>query len=184
MSYHQPRQQRQQTYRHDHSRRRLPPRVPHHSGSSSWQPLPLWEKKFCVKVGGMSWKRFLESKRNLDKSDDHKVYGWNDSGGKQAFDDAKQRFWANWHGLTRYKPLPSPDLYIDQIDWNRNSDINGPHDYNFSNLSDDEEQEKLLLFAEYEEITKRLSNIPWYEIKPTGWEIFDYAPQLPTLVGS
>ncbi|MFQ6652894.1 hypothetical protein Gotur_024554, partial [Gossypium turneri] len=57
---------------------------------NSWEPLPAWEKKLCVKVGAMPWKIFVELKNNLFKTD--KVFEWDDSAGLKAFQEAKQRF--------------------------------------------------------------------------------------------
>ncbi|MBA0769942.1 hypothetical protein Gotri_018628 [Gossypium trilobum] len=56
------------------------------------EPLPTWEKKFCIEVGAMPWERFVEAKKNLYEND--KVFEWDDSA----------------------------DLYIDNIDWNSEID--------------------------------------------------------------
>ncbi|MBA0635369.1 hypothetical protein Godav_029221 [Gossypium davidsonii] len=45
--------------------------------------LAAWEKKFCIKVGAMPWKRFAESKNSLFKTD--KVFEWDNSAGLKAF---------------------------------------------------------------------------------------------------
>ncbi|MBA0695628.1 hypothetical protein Gotri_003554 [Gossypium trilobum] len=33
------------------------------------EPLPAWEKTFCIEVGAMPWERFVESKKNLYEHD-------------------------------------------------------------------------------------------------------------------
>ncbi|PPD73721.1 hypothetical protein GOBAR_DD29355 [Gossypium barbadense] len=71
----------------------------------SWEPLPAWEKKFCIKVGAMPWKRFVESKNNLFKID--KVFEWDDSAGLKAFQEAKQSFWEYYHRFPCTNKLPS-----------------------------------------------------------------------------
>ncbi|MBA0569829.1 hypothetical protein Golob_003530 [Gossypium lobatum] len=29
------------------------------------EPLPAWEKTFCIEVGAMPWERFVKAKKNL-----------------------------------------------------------------------------------------------------------------------
>lgn len=43
---------------------------------------------------------------------------WDASAGEEALNDAKKRYWAHINGLLCDNPLPNPDLYIDEIDWN------------------------------------------------------------------
>lgn len=50
------------------------------------------------------------------------VLNWNDSAGRDAFSDAKRRFWAEINGLPCDISLPDPDLYIDSIDWDSRID--------------------------------------------------------------
>ncbi|XWS38595.1 hypothetical protein CRYUN_Cryun19dG0144600 [Craigia yunnanensis] len=69
MAYRQ-RRYRQENYSYGTSKMsypKLPSRVLNDTGS--WQVLPAWEKRFCVKVGGMPWKRFVQAKKNLNKTD-------------------------------------------------------------------------------------------------------------------
>ncbi|KAJ9695476.1 hypothetical protein PVL29_010783 [Vitis rotundifolia] len=83
----------------------------------NWQPtVPSWEKKFCSSVGSFPWQRLLENKRFIYLYDN--VLQWNDSAGKEAFHNAKNRFWAQINGLPCDISLPDPDIYIDEIDWN------------------------------------------------------------------
>nr|KJB20931.1 hypothetical protein B456_003G173000 [Gossypium raimondii] len=113
----------------------------------SWEPLPAWEKKFCIKVGAMPWKRFVESKNNLFKTDK----------------EAKQRFWEYYHRFPCTNKVPSnaADTYIDDIDWN--SKIDPKLFLEINSISDDEEEE--------EEI-KRIDSfsILLEQIKATGWD--------------
>ncbi|XVF10865.1 hypothetical protein REPUB_Repub07fG0219900 [Reevesia pubescens] len=147
----------------------------HHRQESSWQSLPAWEKQFCVKVGAMSWKRFVQAKKNLYKTD--KVYDWNDSAGLKAFNEAKQRFWAEFHGFPCKKSLPSADMYTDKdIDWSPKID-----EELFSEIKalSDDDQEEVVVAKEIDWFS-----IPLDQIKPTGWdEVWDYGPQLPKIVG-
>ncbi|XP_061362974.1 uncharacterized protein LOC133306664 [Gastrolobium bilobum] len=46
------------------------------------------------------------------------VVHWDDSAVKEAFDNAKKRFWAKINGLPCNISLPDPDIYIDDVDWN------------------------------------------------------------------
>lgn len=126
----------------------------------------------------MAWRRFLEAKKNLHKTD--KVYDeWDDSGALMAFQEAKQRFWEEYHGFPCKKKLPSPDMYIDKdIDWNPKVD---PLLFSeFKPVFDD------LNEAEAVKLEPEWFSIPLDQIKPTGWDydFRDYAPRLPELVGS
>jgi len=52
-----------------------------------------------------------------------KVVNWDDSAVKEAFEDAKSRFWAEINGLPCDIPLPDPNIYIDDVDWNASVDL-------------------------------------------------------------
>ncbi|KAF8043887.1 hypothetical protein BT93_A2011 [Corymbia citriodora subsp. variegata] len=81
-----------------------------------WRPaVPSWEKEFCRSVGSVPWKKLLEAKRYMYIYD--KVLKWNDLAVKEAFDNAKERFWAKINGIPCYIALPDPNLYIDEVDW-------------------------------------------------------------------
>lgn len=45
-----------------------------------------------------------------------KIADWDDSGGKEAFLNAKARYWAHINNLSCPVPLPEPDMYIDSVD--------------------------------------------------------------------
>ncbi|XP_038999121.1 uncharacterized protein LOC120124533 [Hibiscus syriacus] len=174
MSYHQRRYHhgRQENYRNRWKNTHPKPK------ESFYKPLPEWEKKFCMEVGALSWRRFVAAKKNLHESD--KVFEWDDSAGLKAFQEAKQRFWEGYHGhpcKTRL-PIRAEDMYIDEnIDWNPKIDAKLFSEH--KSLSDDEDDEK----GEAEEI--KWFSIPLEEIKPTGWILYEEpTPQLPTIVGS
>ncbi|KAJ7972169.1 bifunctional endo-1,4-beta-xylanase XylA-like [Quillaja saponaria] len=86
-----------------------------------WQAtVPLWEKKFCREVGSISWRKILEAKKFMFLYDN--VVQWDDSAAKEAFDNAKRRFWEEINGIHCKIPLPDPELYLDDIDWDSNVD--------------------------------------------------------------
>ncbi|KAK2651918.1 hypothetical protein Ddye_011774 [Dipteronia dyeriana] len=82
--------------------------------------VPSWEKRFCAKVGLISWEKFLEGKKYMHIFKN--VVDWNDSAGEEAFRNAKSRFWARINYLPCDIPLPDPDTYINDIDWNSDAD--------------------------------------------------------------
>ncbi|CAA6668946.1 unnamed protein product [Spirodela intermedia] len=50
------------------------------------------------------------------------VVDWDDSAGKEAFEKAKSRFYAEINGLPCQISLPGPDLFIDEVNWNAEID--------------------------------------------------------------
>lgn len=44
------------------------------------------------------------------------MLAWDDSAGKEAFDNAKARFWAEINNLPSEIPLPDPNMYIQEVD--------------------------------------------------------------------
>ncbi|MFQ6644756.1 hypothetical protein Gotur_019649 [Gossypium turneri] len=104
------------------------------------EPLPTWEKTFCIEVGAMPWERFVELKKNLYEHD--KVFEWDDSASLTAFQEAKQRFWEIYHGFPCENKLPSnaADLYIEDVDWN--FEIDPKLFSKIKSLTDDEDGEK------------------------------------------
>ncbi|KAL4587462.1 hypothetical protein LXL04_000333 [Taraxacum kok-saghyz] len=96
-------------------------RKPPIGGNPNWQQsVPSWEKKFCSSIGSIPWKKLVETKRFIHLYDN--VIKWNDSAGKEAFQTAKNKFYANIHGLPFNNRLPDPDIYIDNIDWDSEVD--------------------------------------------------------------
>lgn len=47
---------------------------------------------------------------------------WDDYAGKEAFDNAKRKFWGDINGLPCDVSLPDPDLHIQQVDWDSTVD--------------------------------------------------------------
>lgn len=83
-----------------------------------WQAtVPAWEKEFCAAV---PWPKLLETKRYIYLHDN--ILKWDDSAGKEAFDNAKQKFWAEINGLPCEVSLPDPDMHIEHVDWNSTVD--------------------------------------------------------------
>lgn len=82
--------------------------------------MPSWEKKFCASVGSVPWRKLLETKRYLYLYDN--VIKWNDSAVEEAFNNAKNRFWAQMNGFPCNISLPDPNIYIDDVDWNSSVD--------------------------------------------------------------
>lgn len=81
--------------------------------------MPSWEKRFCASVG-ITWSNLLEKKKYSWLYDN--VMNWDDSAGREAFDNAKKRFWASMNDLPCDVPLLDPNTYIDDIDWNSTID--------------------------------------------------------------
>lgn len=82
--------------------------------------VPRWEKLFCSSVSSITWERIVETKKYMCKYNN--IVSWDDSAAKEAFDNAKSRFWADINGLPCNIPFPDPDMYIDDIDWNSSVD--------------------------------------------------------------
>ncbi|CAN1813815.1 hypothetical protein LINPERHAP1_LOCUS26967 [Linum perenne] len=79
--------------------------------------IPGWEKEFCFAVGAVPWHRVVDAK--YFSYFQSQVLKWDDSAGKEAFHNAKSRFWALINGLPCDDiPRPDPDACIDEIDWN------------------------------------------------------------------
>ncbi|XP_047334303.1 bifunctional endo-1,4-beta-xylanase XylA-like isoform X2 [Impatiens glandulifera] len=82
--------------------------------------IPSWEKQFC-KFASVPWGKVLFVKKYMHMHEE--IVKWNDSSGEEAFNDAKQRFWAHINGIPCDICLPDPDMYIDKnIDWNTSID--------------------------------------------------------------
>lgn len=77
--------------------------------------VPSWEMDYCNSVR-VPWNKVLASKKYIYCYPS--VLNWDDSAGKEALQNAKRRFWAMINGLSCDNPLPDPDIYIDEIDWN------------------------------------------------------------------
>ncbi|CAF2361622.1 unnamed protein product [Brassica napus] len=84
------------------------------------QSVPAWEKDFCAKVGSVPWSKVLEAKRFMHLYE--RVVQWDDSAGEDAFNKAKSHYWAEINGVSCDLPLPDPDVYIDDVDWDAQVD--------------------------------------------------------------
>ncbi|KAL7598243.1 hypothetical protein Lser_V15G26264 [Lactuca serriola] len=134
-------------------------------GNPNWQQsVPSWEKKFCSSIGSIPWKKLVETKRFIHLYDN--VIKWNDSAGKEAFQSAKNNFYANIHGLPCNNRLPDPDIYIDNIDWDSKVDPNLILDLDSDSVVPDsgskDEQEQVVIFG---------SSFPpsYQNFSPYGW---------------
>ncbi|KAL5059271.1 hypothetical protein RYX36_030877 [Vicia faba] len=142
--------------------------------------VPLWEKKFCTSVGAVPWRRFIEGKRYMVLHSD--VMKWEDSAVKEAFDNAKNRYWAEINGFPCHIPLPDPDMYIDEVDWDASVD---PELY----LDLDREVEARRKMIEENEETVIEDNPlgHGWKLTPTGWGDDDEEevtkPREPSYVG-
>ncbi|KAK2362637.1 hypothetical protein QL285_087683 [Trifolium repens] len=88
--------------------------------AKSFSTVPPWEKKFCYSVGSVPWQNVVECKRYMYMHPN--VVNWDDTAVKEAFDNAKNRFYAEIKGLPCDIPLPDPNIYIDDVDWNATVD--------------------------------------------------------------
>ncbi|KAL6134009.1 hypothetical protein ACLB2K_066242 [Fragaria x ananassa] len=117
----QPQLQQGDTYYRRGSGTKFHNRKPPHHQHDSWQfGVPAWEKKFCLSVGSVPWKKLLDTKRCMYLYEN--IVQWNDSAGEEAFQNAKNRFWAKINDRPCDISLPDPDIYIDEIDWNSSID--------------------------------------------------------------
>ncbi|CAL5193411.1 unnamed protein product [Lathyrus oleraceus] len=121
--------------------------------------VPLWEKKFLATVGQVPWRKLLESHSNVMK--------WEDSAVKQAFYDAKFRFWADINGYSWDIPLPDPDMYIDEVDWDASVDPELCLD-----LEREAEARHIMSQQEETVIVDNPLGHGW-DFTPTGWEVED-----------
>ncbi|KAH0471064.1 hypothetical protein IEQ34_000787 [Dendrobium chrysotoxum] len=123
-------------------------------GPPSFESVPNWEKRFCCQ---MKWRDFCEKKRVVHLFP--KVLDWDDTAGKEAFDNAKARYWAQINNLPSEIPLPDPDMFVQEVDYDADID-------------------PLLLEDLYKSPppppeTPDLSSIKISEITPTGWDVVD-----------
>ncbi|XP_051149518.1 uncharacterized protein LOC127264141 [Andrographis paniculata] len=105
-------------HRGENRRRSVPSRKPPRGGGKPTGR--AWEKDFCKVVGSLDWETFLHMKKFTHLYSD--VLNWDDSAGEEAFYNAKNRYWAQINGRPCDAPLPDPDLYIDKISWDSETD--------------------------------------------------------------
>ncbi|CAO2182612.1 unnamed protein product [Urochloa humidicola] len=89
-----------------------PRRPPRSQGGGNFS-VPLWEKKFCTDACAIPWGKLCETKRLMSLYKN--VVDWEDSAALEAFNDAKARFCAVYHGQHCDIPLPDPDMFIDIV---------------------------------------------------------------------
>ncbi|XP_062115612.1 uncharacterized protein LOC133829821 [Humulus lupulus] len=99
-------------------RQQNPWRPPHVAYDTEPVPdnVPAWEKRFCHKIGSVPWRKIVNTKEFMSYYSN--VVNWDDSAVEEAFHNAKKRFWAHINGFSCDIPLPDPDSFIDEIDWN------------------------------------------------------------------
>ncbi|CAD5163706.1 unnamed protein product, partial [Musa acuminata subsp. malaccensis] len=76
--------------------------------------VPSWVKKFYNDVCRIKLKTLCENQRYTGMYKN--VLEWDDSAALEAFQNAKARFFAQYHDLPCDIPLPDPDMYIVQVD--------------------------------------------------------------------
>lgn len=135
----------------------------------SWQPsVPTWEKQFCKVVGLLDWEEFLDLKKTLYLYEN--VLKWDDSAGKEAFQSAKNRFWAELNDLPCDINFPNPNLYIDDVDWDCKIDDQLISDLECRSVIDsDENSGPVIIFGDV-----LTPNLPDYS---TGWGGNEDKPQ-------
>ncbi|XP_022888268.1 uncharacterized protein LOC111403864 isoform X1 [Olea europaea var. sylvestris] len=140
-----------------------------------WQPaVHLWEKEFCKVVGSLDWEMFLRKKKFVHLYEN--VINWDDSEGKEAFENAKTRFWSEKHGVPCEIPLPDPDLYIDEINWDLEKDIELPSDLDVDPVfpDPDENLEPAVIFGDSFLVNQASSPTDWGDYEKTNhvdpWE--------------
>ncbi|XP_057789202.1 uncharacterized protein LOC131006076 [Salvia miltiorrhiza] len=150
---------------------------PHHKrppkGNCSWQPtVPSWEKEFCRVIGSMDWETLLQMKKFTHLYEN--VVKWDDSAGEEAFSNAKKRFWAEINGFPCHVSLPDPDLYIDNVDWDSETDPDLPPDLESEPLNSnaDEDHDPVVIFGD--------SLFPNQAYSVVGWGDDDENFKVPT----
>ncbi|KAG5043303.1 hypothetical protein GLYMA_03G132800v4 [Glycine max] len=89
-------------------------------GNKWHSTVPAWERKFCTSIGSVPWRKLVESKKYMHLFEH--VVNWDDSAGKEAFDNAKTRYWAEINGVPCNISPPDPNIFIDEVDWNATVD--------------------------------------------------------------
>ncbi|XP_058742405.1 uncharacterized protein LOC131614885 [Vicia villosa] len=112
--------------------------------------VPLWDK------------RYTESHSKVMKWDDYAV--------KQAVYDAKFRHCAEINGYGWDIPLPDPDMYIDDVDWDASVDPELCMDLEREEDARRKMIEKCVILESSLLLNQSLSALG---LKPTGWEVDD-----------
>lgn len=87
-----------------------------------------WENDRCGEVSGWETSTWDQLSKGASSHDDEfeNVLRWDDSGAQEAFETAQKIQEGNAKGLTPTLLLPSPDLYIQVIDWDSREDLKLP----------------------------------------------------------
>ncbi|KAM7490954.1 hypothetical protein LguiA_033875 [Lonicera macranthoides] len=129
-----------------------------------WVPkIPAWEKEFCLKIGLFKWEAFLEAKKFIHL--ETRVINWDDSACKEAFDNAKSRFYAQINKLPCEIPLPDPDMYIDNLD---SSSHAATYEDDTSEIEESDEESNVEMND-----SKYPAEVAIEDIKATGWDGWD-----------
>ncbi|KAL9232608.1 hypothetical protein vseg_007700 [Gypsophila vaccaria] len=126
------------------------------------------EERFCATVGGVSWQDVVQNQKYMYQH--AKILEWNDSAVKEAFRDAKNRFWANIHGQPCDNKLPDPDIFIDEINWDSTVDPKLLSDLENRELDSSSETEQ----SDGGVIIGIPSVIIQSDFTPTGWGDAEY----------
>ncbi|KAL6562995.1 hypothetical protein OROHE_005582 [Orobanche hederae] len=81
--------------------------------------VPSWEIDYCNSAR-VPWRKILASKKYIYCYPN--VLDWDASAGEEALQNAKKRYWAMINGLPCDNPLPDPNIYVGEIDWNPDLD--------------------------------------------------------------
>ncbi|KAG0453420.1 hypothetical protein HPP92_024724 [Vanilla planifolia] len=128
--------------------------------SPDFQSVPKWERRFCNQI---PWNKLCEKKKLIHLFP--KVLAWDDFAGKEAFDNAKSRFWAEMNGIPCNIPVPDPDMYIDVVDYETSVDPRLLKDLYKEPPPPPPSQEDIV---DYDSV----------KITPTGWDVEDPSPTI------
>lgn len=97
----------------------------------------------------------------------HKIMEWNDSAGKEAFINAKRRYWAKKNGMSCDSSPPDPNLYIDQVNWDSDTNLNHDHTV-FSDVGAlpkiEENHDSVVIFGDCFTPNQDLATVGWGDI--------------------
>lgn len=134
--------------------------------------MPSWEKRFVAIVGSIPWRSVVETKKYMYLHNN--VMEWDDSACKEAFDNAKNRFWAEINGLPCNIGLPDPDMYIDDIDWNSTIDPELILDLKREPALSEQGNDEGVIIGNSHILNQSFYCTGWGEaeldIQPTGWD--------------
>eukprot|EP00250_Pteridium_aquilinum_P012354 c20676_g1_i1 orf=546-1601(+) len=97
---------------------------PHPSVAECWQG--QWESHGRGESTGWDAGNWDQLDENIHYEEFENVMRWDDSGALEAFEISKKLNEGCSRGLTSSPSLPSPDLYIQPIDWDNHEDLKLP----------------------------------------------------------